>query len=306
MNIIIKNTKGGAYIDLLDIIVKLSNNDVKLNLYILYDYILNDNILDFIKNKYNIKLNNIKIIYVRADKLQYINFNNKMALTTFDIFYNYPFKLFKKLFLLATNIVINDNNNLNFLYSNSYEYLLKKIKLYNINLNKIFIYNENKDFYYISNYIKKINLSDLKINNRFLNNYYINLSNINITQKDFENNILNLINNDKLLVQTKSYKLDFLNNYKNIEILDKFIPNIIDKYNKLIYWADKEVRDNTCRNIIESKLLNKDIIYLNIYNNKDGAYYRYQDIINNDYNYIKNKYELTMQDKLIGDLIDYD
>jgi hypothetical protein len=307
ISILIKNSYGGSYIDLLDIFVKLINNNIDVKLYIVYDFIDEKDILEnlnfnFINDRYNLLYNfknNIKFIF--KEKLLFNRFDK--LLTTFDIFYKYNLKLFNKLYLLATNIAIDNNNKIEFLYDKSYKYLEEKINILKINKNKIFIYNENKDLYYISNYIKKININDLKINNNFENNYYINFSNFEINQKDFQNNIWPKIENNNTVIQLKSYKLDFLNNYSNIKIMNNFIPNIINLYDKLIYWADKDIKDNTCRNLIESYLLNKKIIYLNFYNNKDGAYNRYQDICNNKYNDIKQKYILTMNDDLIKDMI---
>jgi hypothetical protein len=208
-------------------------------------------------------------------------------------------------------------------YIEIYKYLRSNIKRFIIHsttshdIKDKKILNENEYHYNEDNlielsfkhnkYIKKLYLDalDSNISKKYNFDIFINFgSDRGPNNKDiFENLFLNIINNQTVFIYFENkdnYK--YLYNYNNITIFNDYINMNEFDFHTFIYinYENSKINrpDNSCRNIIIMKYFKKNIIYLNPFNFKDGAYYRYLD---DDI----DKYKLTMNDEIIQLILQY-
>jgi hypothetical protein len=285
----------GLFLTIIDYFLFCLNNNIDIKLISLLD-------LDFFLN----------IIYIRY-KDEYTNFNfskyfikikenpfelsklikNQDTIITYFRFYlffkNYINKYSKKLILheYCSIEIFRNNDFSNYKFSNNEQHFSNVEEQIGIP----FKYN---------NYVKKIWLEAIKFNNSNNNiyDYYINLNSDRVpNEKDFNKYFYNIIKNKKVFITNDNEEnITYFNKYQNCNIFNTFI-NIFDyNFTTYIYFnnnAKRKISDNSCRSLIEMKYFKKNIIYLNPFNFKDGAYYRYLD---DDI----DKYKLNMNDEIIN------
>ncbi|WP_033160852.1 lysylphosphatidylglycerol synthase transmembrane domain-containing protein [[Mycoplasma] collis] len=290
-----------------NIFVKENNNNLffekeKINLknsyYFFTSHADEKNILNFVNNKDNIKINlnqnfNPKLNFNIFQKIKFI-LKNKYSKNKKDIFF-YINHFERKKIIFAKNknkyekLDWNSINLLLFNYLNSINKLKDK-KIYHLNheqnfLNDILSQNFNLDFiklneHYPLEFIYKIKKSELKNENFYL----INKNKVYFLSKDIKNNIfgLNDVNNTLLLIKMFEY-------YKKNKI------NIFDKLNEI----KKEL---SIENIFENKLFFSNDAFFNLVKNIKFTK-RFGDFEVKKYSFIKEEHFLLgKQLKFILDL----
>jgi hypothetical protein len=238
----------GSFIDAVEYYIYLKSI-FKERVYLAFLNNRYKNNLDFIlKDRYkNLDLNNLYKNVIELKKIELVYQKDILILldyTTIETIYN---------FINENNLIILSNFNERFI--NKYP----KLNKYPILSEMPYHYN-NQDNKYIF---------------KFLFDYYKNYDSID----------------DKILVRAISFKNINYNKYnldENKVILSTNFNNLITKdhfssFNKFVYISNKEVFDQKPRIFIECKYYNKEIEYYsededNIF---DGAYYRYNWILNN-------------------------
>ena len=127
---------------------------------------------------------------------------------------------------------------------------------------------------------------------------YTNFINkLKFTELELQRAIDLLKTNQKLLVSVKNYQqIPFLKDYKKyVEVIIGHPTNFFSLFDTYIYIHNGHYFDPSPRLFVESKFYNKDIIYINDYDIKDGSYYRYHDVMTNG---INDRY-FTKDDPLI-------
>lgn len=121
------------------------------------------------------------------------------------------------------------------------------------------------------------------------------------TEEEFDKYILPELNDRNIYVTyTKNRFIDY-NIYEHNKIIytTKQIQQFHSKFNKYIYFH-KGYIDPHPRLFHECCFYNKEFVYINLQNIKDGGYYRYRDVLNNQ---LKN-ISMTKEDLLINDVYD--
>jgi hypothetical protein len=161
----------------------------------------------------------------------------------------------------------------------------------NLNIpNNCIVFEEN------NNYIKKLYLDGLRKPNYCDEATFINLKGLRCaTSVQFKDLIYPHVCKDKkvyvLVDDNKKYQ--YLDNYSNIQKIYNHLPNFFSKFNKYVD-ATLNTYDYSPRLILEAAYLNKEIVYINNGLN-DGAFKRYNDIINGNI----NKYSISNEDIII-------
>lgn len=148
------------------------------------------------------------------------------------------------------------------------------------------------------NYKMKFLLHRFKLIENSENFAYTNFINkLKFTENELHKAIDLLKPNQRLLVSVKNLQqIPFLRNYKNyVEPIIGHPHNFFSLFNTYIYIHNGYYFDPSPRLFVESKFYNKDIIYVNDYDIKDGSYYRYHDVMNNG---IEHRY-FTNDDPII-------
>ena len=301
----IKNILIGVHcINLLKILI--NENQSKTIIYYKYNYdyrILNNELLEFIKNDYNYNFN--EDIDIEEKKNIYENIQLQIILINTNPIFNIKKTSSKQKSVKSDDITADNPETINIFISKLktaiLNYLYEVIHHFkNDRLNEILLEN-NKDIYYIDlNYIKHIQIFFDIIQQKIGNKKSINISYIYLLY-----NIKYLITNIIYLLLDNT-NIIILKGFDNIILLNKFIKYIIDEtqfitykyynYDNIITDDDLQTSLQTTfindleRVIKEKQSLTNDAIYENIHNKINA--------INDNYTYYEN--DITFKVKLNG------
>lgn len=314
IHVVVPHLNGGLF-DAFEYYSYMFNYNDDVYLYLLYtdkfrysDIVMPDNIFNIFEDKYNINnnvFNNIKIIKPF----------NKMVKDIFNRFLyldNHTFKyssgrlnaLYNYFIIDPVMPTVTDYKKIkNSKYCKIYSELLNyKDDL--INIDDTYAEYIKKEFLIGIPYKQKLNFDIFKKYNKFENNAFITFVSKGVVPYEILiNEIYPLIEDkDKLLISIKEEQYKNLDskylNDKKLEFLVNHPKDFHTLFNTYIYYHTGYF-DPHPRMFHECIFYNKNIIYINKNNIKDGGYYRYLDAINNG---LLN-HSMNINDDIIGEFI---